>query len=309
MCGGDLTSFIAWGNDDVRQWGAGPHRATHDLASSGLFEDAQLADLLDRMPREAVHAYVMGDDPEQRDTWRRGLIGDATGEQLVTIARDHTLWLNVIGVSRHIPEIAQLIDYLYAEVRAATGDDAPHELKTTMLVSSPTAQVFYHADNQPNALWHIRGTKRVYVYPEGDPFISDEALERIVAGRGDEQLPYNRGLDAGATQIDLRPGEVAWWPQNRPHRVTNVEGLNVSLSVERRTPASTRREKRQAANFFARRTVRRPVFAPAGAGRVGDTASKVLAGAGARLTHETTRELQPSFVVDPAAADGIRSLR
>lgn len=303
-----MSRYLSWGDTDVRQWARGPHKATHALSESGMFDDEGLASLLDRMPRSEVHPYVMGDDPERRDTWRRGNLGDADGAALLDVARQHKLWLNVVGIGSHIPEIKNLVDDLYSEINELTGNKERQDLKTTMLISSATSQVFYHADNQPNALWHIRGRKRAYVYPAGEPFITDEALERLVAGHSDEQLAYERSFDDHATVLDLNPGEVAWWPQNRPHRVVNLEGLNVSLSVERRTAWSTHREKRQAANFHTRQAVGRTPFHPDGSGRPVSTAARVIAGVGSRMKHGSSNELEPTFVVDPTAPEGVRSL-
>lgn len=240
---------IAWDENDTAAWGAGPHRARHALHELDQWSAPQLAEILDTIPRASIHAYTMGRDPEARSTWQRGSIGGLTGADLVQAVETGHLWLNVIGIHSQCDRIARTVDSLYAQIGAATGW-THDELKSTLLISSPSAQVFYHADNQPNALWHLRGKKRVYVYPAGEPFISSDQLDRIAAGQADEQLPYTKELDDSATVIDLAPGDVAWWPQNRPHRVENTSGVNVSLSVEHRTPESTDLERVQMANFY-----------------------------------------------------------
>ena len=56
-----------------------------------------------------------------------------------------------------------------------------------ILISSPNAQVYYHADLPGQSLWQIRGTKRVYIYPPVAPFLTPEQIERII-------LPGSRSI-------------------------------------------------------------------------------------------------------------------
>jgi hypothetical protein len=122
-----------------------------------------------------------------------------------------------------------------------------------VLISSPQALVYYHADGPASVLWHVRGHKRVWVYPALHPYyMQRDLLEDIFAGVRHEYLPYRRSYDAGAEIHDLAPGQWIAWPQNAPHRVTNLDGVNVSLSTEHFTAASRRRCQLYMANRFLR---------------------------------------------------------
>jgi hypothetical protein len=67
-------------------------------------------------------------------------------------------------------------------------------------------------------------------------------------------VPYHPDFDRYASVFDVAPGQLLTWPQLAPHRVTNLEGLNVSLSTEHKNPAATRRINVHLANQFLRRT-------------------------------------------------------
>jgi hypothetical protein len=59
-------------------------------------------------------------------------------------------------------------------------------------------------------------------------------------------------FDEGAQLFDLEPGQWISWPQNAPHRVTNLDSVNVSLSTEYFTRATRRRFQLYVANRFFR---------------------------------------------------------
>ncbi|MGI9406697.1 MAG: hypothetical protein ACR2O4_10035 [Hyphomicrobiaceae bacterium] len=110
--------------------------------------------------------------------------------------------------------------------------------KMSLLISSPNVQVYYHADVPGQTLWQVRGTKRVYVYPNKAPFLPQAALEKIVLGEAHEiSLDYEPWFDNYAQVIDLQPGQMAHWPLNCPHRIVNADCLNVSFTTEHWTDA------------------------------------------------------------------------
>lgn len=242
-------ALVTWAAGDAARFGCEPAKAGHRLHESALFGDAALADLLDRMPPDQVHAYTMGDDPGDHSKWQAVRPAGVPGADLLEAVRRGRLWLNVLRVNDVDARYAALIRRAYREVGELVPGFAPTAVSATVLISSPAALVHYHADGQPNLLWHLRGRKRVWVYPALDPrFLSTRDLQRIFAGASDEFVPYRPAWDEQATVLDLEPGEVVWWPQNSPHRVTNTGGVAVSLSTEHRTWATTRREHVWAAN-------------------------------------------------------------
>lgn len=303
-------NLLPWTHRDITAFGTAPHRAPHRLHESPAFGDEALAALLDRLPREVVHPYTMGEDPADSSQWRRGAPTDLPGATLLEVVARGRLWLNLVGVNRHDPQMRALVTELYDEVRALVPGFDPREVKATLLISSPTALVHYHADNQPNMLWHLRGRKRAYVYPRADRFASRADLEKVVAGATDEELPYDLSYDQHAEVLDLEPGQVAWWPQNSPHRVENVDGLNVSLSTEHWTAESLRREHVWTANYFLRTGAGRTPRSTRETGAL--PAAKVAAMRLGRragvLTIPEKRAPRPSFRIDPNVPDGVGAL-
>ncbi|MDQ6526778.1 hypothetical protein RB608_24360 [Nocardioides sp. LHD-245] len=303
--------LLPWSFDDIAAFGARPHRARHLLHEQPMFTDDALADLLDRLPRSVVHPYTMGDDPLRLEDWRRGAPTDLPGKELLEIVARGHLWLNLVGIDAHDRDVARQVEQLYGEIRELVPGFSPIRTSATLIVSSPSAMVYYHADNQPNLLWHVRGRKRAYVYPRAERFVSDVNLERLVAGETDEELPFDLGYDEHAAVLDLEPGEVAWWPQNSPHRVENVGGMNVSLSTEHWTAASARREHLWAANYYLRNRLGRAPRSTRERGLV--PAAKVAAmrlGRRAGVLDPGRRQgPRPSFTVDPDVASGVGPLR
>jgi hypothetical protein len=219
----------------------------HRLAGNALFGDAALIELLDRMPRERLYAFSMGSDPERAEDNHLALHDGVSGAQLLQAVRCGRLWLNVTRVDIADTRYRDLIGELYAELAAQIPGFVPEDSHGTVLISSPQALVYYHADGPASVLWHVRGHKRVWVYPALHPYyMQRDLLEDIFAGVRHEYLPYRRSYDAGAEIHDLAPGQWIAWPQNAPHRV------NVSLSTEHFTAASRRRCQLYMANRFLR---------------------------------------------------------
>jgi hypothetical protein len=225
---------------------------THRLAESELFSDAGLARLIDRHPAEDLHIHTMGEDAGRYD-WRRGERDGLSAEELLRAVRDGRLWIIALRIFRHNPEFRALTEVIYAELRARIPGFRPFNLLSNVLISSPGAQVFYHADAAPSILWHVRGRKRFFLYPTRDEaFISREHLEAIFAGRRGEDVPFRPEFDEAAQVFDLDPGRFIAWPQAATHRIRNLEGLNVSLATEFWTRETNLRQAIYNANVYFR---------------------------------------------------------
>ena len=253
-------SLLTWSADDVARFGREPLKAGHRLHESALFADEALIELLDRTPTDQLEIFTMGHDPEDHSQ-RHGVDrAGVSGRDLLEAARRGRLWMNLVRVQEVDYRYELLIRRAYAEVAERVPGFRPRSVTGTLLISSPGAMVHYHADSQPNLLWHIRGRKQAWIYPALDPrFVSVGNLQRIFADEADEFLPYKRAWDEHAHTLELAPGDVASWPQNSPHRIVNTVGLNVSLSTEHRTSASNRREHVWAANLMLSRQLHLPV--------------------------------------------------
>lgn len=232
---------------------AAPVVGHHALAGDALFTDAALIELLDHFPREHLYALSMGTDPARLDENRLALHDGVGGAKLLQAVRDGRLWLNVTRIDRADARYRALIDRLYQALAVAMPGFQPEASQGTLLISSPKALVYYHADGPASVLWHVRGRKRIWVYPALDErYLRRELLEDIIAGVRHEYVPYDPAYDAAAQVYDLEPGQWIAWPQNAPHRVTNLDSLNVSLATEYFTRASRRRSRVYIANRFFR---------------------------------------------------------
>ena len=225
----------------------------HGLHERPLFTDEGLADLLDRYPRDKLGVFTMGQDPVAWETWRRGAAGGLSGAQLLEAAKAGRIWLNLRETNHHLAEYAALSDEIFADKAAHAPQIRTYRHDLGVLISSANAQVFYHLDVALVSLWQIRGWKRVWVYPVAEPFVSDEALERIVLKETAEQFDFDPAWDAAAEVHDLTPGAMVTWRQNAPHRIENGPMLNVSLSLEFMTPSALMRANVIYANGLLRR--------------------------------------------------------
>jgi hypothetical protein len=234
-------------------FGAQPIVATHDLHRSDLFTDTALIELLDAFPRHNLYALTMGSEPTRPEENRLAMNDGVSGADLLRAVYNGRLWLNITRVSDADRRYRALVDDLYEQIAASVPGFIAKSSQATLLVSSPHALVYYHADGPASVLWHIRGRKRVWVYPAGDTrYVEREALEDIFVGARHEYLPYIESFDRGATVHDLEPGQWIAWAQNAPHRVTNLDRVSVSLSTEHFTDESCRRARLYAANRFFR---------------------------------------------------------
>jgi len=92
-----------------------------------------------------------------------------------------------------------------------------------------------------------------WVYPHFDHrFVSQTVIEKVATGEYSEDVPYDPDWDKYALVFDAEPGQLLTWPQHSPHRVSNLEGLNVSLSTEHKNPRAIRRINVHQENQFLR---------------------------------------------------------
>jgi hypothetical protein len=279
----------------------------HRLHKTELFSDAALIELLDGFPRQNLFALHMGSDPTRSGENRLALHDGVSGAELLRAVQNGRLWLNVTRVDRADVRYRRLLDRLYEQLSEQAPGFAPLASQGTLLISSKNALVYYHADGPASVLWHIRGRKRVWVYPPLDErYMKRELLEDIFAGVRHEYLPYEPGFDAAAQVYDLEPGQWLAWPQNAPHRVTNLDSVNVSLSTEHFTRDSVRRSRVYVANrFFRTRLHWRGLSArEQGAGALG----KILVQGAARrlgLNPVQFKRHAPALRVAPDAPGGV----
>jgi hypothetical protein len=228
--------FEDWDATHTRGYGRELVRINHRLHQSPLFTDAAIERLIETYPREHYDLHTMVPGEHRRESWREGDIGTRTGKEVMEAIRHGQIWLNLRKVMKVSAPYGDLLNRMFAEIEDHVPGLHTYKHNFGMLISSPKAQVFFHADIPGQSLWQIRGVKRVYVYPNEAPFLPQEGLEAIVLNEADESdLPYHTWYDDESTVIDLQPGEMLHWPLNAPHRVVNLDTLNVSITTEHYT--------------------------------------------------------------------------
>lgn len=304
--------LVDWTPADFSALEEGVLVARHALEATGLFTDAALAEIIDAHSPTDLSVNTMGVDPGHFD-WREGDRNGVSGAELLQLVRRGQLWINCRNMADNHPAFTQLVDELYNELEQGNRKFVAQNRSANLLISSPTAWVPYHVDMPVNMLWHVRGAKRVWVYPHFDTrFASAEVLEKVCSGQWSEDIPYASDFDRYALVYDAEPGQIITWPQLTPHRVCNLEGLNVSLSTEHKNPRARRRINVHTANHLLRN---RLGVACGGASVDGPVAhaKQTLARAarfGAKLLGKRKQQFvyPKTFVVDPSSPHGYRLL-
>lgn len=298
-----------WTEADRASLEAGVLVARHRIHESGIFSEENLARIIDSHPESDFSINTMGEDTTAFE-WREGNRNGVPGSVLLELMKQHRFWVNCRKMLQHHPEVRKVVDSIYDQLEREVPGFKAHERTANLLISSPDALVHYHMDIPVNMLWHIQGRKRVWVYPSFDErFLSREVAECVCAGEWSEDIPYVAGMDRYAIVMDPEPGEVVTWPQMTPHRVQNLEGLNVSLSTEHSNPRATRRASIHRANYILRKSFGMNPKVSAINGPSGWLKQKfarvwtMVEGRGAR---RRAYRYPVTFVVDPDAEDGFR---
>lgn len=207
-------------------------RLQHNLHKNPLFSDDALAALLETVEREDYHVNfqdMSGETPRRRE----GEFGDLSGREILDAVKTGNIWINLRAPQKANPAYQSLLDDIYSEFEARNPGLKTFRHFLTILISSPKVKVKYHADVPGQTLWQVRGRKKVFVYPNTPPFISQQALEKLVLGEAHEtDLKFQEWFDDHATTFDLDPGQMLHWPHNCPHRVENYDCVNVSITTE-----------------------------------------------------------------------------
>jgi len=226
-------------NGNISSYGTSIFKASHNVLETGLFDDAGLIDALDRHPQENLDICTQG----SFDTCNRG---DAGAEDILDAVNQGVLWLNLRRIERVDSPLGRLVQDMHLAFENTVGIKARSRIGG-LLISSPTTKVNYHYDTTDVTLWHLRGEKRIFIYPNKKPYLAPKDVQAVALATGIEKLPYEKSFDKQAAVIDLKPGDMISWPHLSPHRIDNLEGLNVSLSLEALTMAS---RLRMGAHFF-----------------------------------------------------------
>ncbi len=217
---------------------AEPGTHAHGLVEQGFATDEALAEILHRYPPDLFDINLYDYDDAGQVSLRTGTRGGLSGDQLLAAIQAGRLWVNLRQAEKGCPDLwaAAMGEFLriqtaYPGMRAVTNAGQ-------LIISSPVARVPYHFDAAGVVLFHLRGRKRMFVYPGDEAHLPEQAMELVVARQTTEELPYSPVFEANARVFDLEPGEALIWPLYAPHRVENLDRFCVSLSMEFQTWSS-----------------------------------------------------------------------
>ena len=205
----------------------------HRFGEHPLFSEEGLVGLIDSHPESLTDLNINRFDAEGRLV--KLITGDRNGlggADLINAVGRGELWVNLRHVNETHPGVAALMAEMQAALEALDARFKGARLDANLLISAPGAKVPYHADQPEVMLCHIRGAKRIWIYPNGGRHLPDEHFERVVLKEITEDIPYDRSFDADAAVFDLEAGHGVAWPSNAPHRVENLGTVNISLSIE-----------------------------------------------------------------------------
>jgi hypothetical protein len=282
----------------------------HHLVEQGFATDEVLAGVLDRYPAELFDINLYDYDDAGQVSLRTGARGRLNGEDLLAAIQQGRLWVNLRGVEAAWPELwAAAMDDFRAIQATYPGMKAVTHAGQ-LILSSPAARVPYHFDAAGVVLFHLRGRKRLFVYPGDEAHLAEADMENVVTRQTTEELPYSLAFEPDAQVVDLEPGQALTWPLYAPHRVENLDRFCVSLSMDYQTWPSRWRNGALYTNAVLRRAGGRPrhtdaMPVPELAARW--AASLALRRAGALKNRIATfeRDFEPQV----GAADGAGALR
>jgi hypothetical protein len=233
--------FTNWSPELAQAWGRAPLCAKHRLDRHPLFSFEALAALIERYPRAHYALVHMGAQGGKR-AWREGELGGLSGAHVIEAIKAGRMWLNLRNIGAVDARYREVLDQIFDEVRQNVAGYTTFNRTSGILISSPKAQVYYHCDLPGQSLWQIHGSKRVYVYPNRPPFLTPEQLETIALTEVEVNMPYDPAYDRDAQIFEIGGGEMLHWPLNAPHRVENLDCLNVSMTTEYWTDAIRRHQ-------------------------------------------------------------------
>lgn len=254
-----LPPILDWNADRQGEFGRGVVTARHQLARLPLFTDEALAALLDRHDRSLVDVCTMGQDPGARSSWRDvEVCRHLPGHHLMEAVHQTRLWVQVREALNTDPVLRPVFNALLDQLKILNPGWAPLRAYGSVIIASPGAQVFLHSDVSETMMAQVRGSQRLLVYPPRQPWVSDEALERVLMGEDHGDLPYEPAWDGEAAIAEMNPGCFAAWPLHAPHRIEMTDGLSVTLVLEAVTQASMLKNGVLHANAVMRRAGWRP---------------------------------------------------
>jgi hypothetical protein len=282
----------------------------HGLVERGFASDEALAEILHRYPEPLCDINLYDYDDAGQVSLRTGARGALSGDQLLAAIQAGRLWVNLRQAQAGCPELWNASMDEFARIQATYPGMRAVTNAGQLIISSPVAKVPYHFDAAGVILFHLRGRKRLYIYPGDEAHLPEKAMEQVVSRQTTEELPYNLAFEKDAQVMDLEPGEALTWPLYAPHRVENLDRFCVSLSMDFQTWPTRFRNGAIYTNAVIRSRGGRPRFTdtmstPELAARwAASLALRRVGGLKSRIAH-----LERDFTPEAGAADGAGALR
>ena len=152
----------------------------HTLVAQGFAEDAALAAVLDRYPADLFDINLYDFDDAGQVSLRTGARGRLSGGDLLEAIKQGRLWVNLREVERGWPELWASAMKDFAAIQATYPGMRAVRNAGQLILSSPKARVPYHFDAAGVVLFHLRGRKRLFVYPGDERHLPERNMEQVV---------------------------------------------------------------------------------------------------------------------------------
>lgn len=247
-----MSVFDNPGDVMMREYPARPFLLKHHLANDPRFSLPSLIELARRLPPKDVE-YNSGDLPIEQDPSKTPATGLSVEESIRRIEEMNS-WM-VLGHVEQDPQYNEALEECLAEIApyAAPATGPMYKTIGFIFISSANATTPLHMDPEHNILIHLRGAKRMTIYPNDIGMVPDDQHERYHAGAAHRNLVHRPEFDAAARAFDLSPGDAVHVPVKAPHWVRTGAEPCISFSITWRSRASDAEARLRIANHHLRR--------------------------------------------------------
>ena len=233
------TMIITLTGGDTKQYRRSTQKMDHNIQKTGLFSDNNLVRALEMHPPENLEIFEAG-------SFKACQRGGVTSFELFEAIKRGTLWVNLKDIHALTTPHGRLVRHMHKAFDRHMGVMTCNRTGD-LQISSPGAKARYHAGLNDITLWHLRGRRRLYIYPDTPPFILPFDMQKLALESGEHRLVHEEAFETHRIAIDLEPGELICWPHLAPYRIENLDGLNVSMRLENISPRSA---ARSGAHYF-----------------------------------------------------------
>lgn len=223
---------------------AEPFKISNSLTEHPLFETERLKKLLRTLPRECIDIRAVQTSDQFDGNYSRAPRVDEDPVEVFERLEERPAWMLLHKTWKLDPEYGAMIQGIVDQMKERIPEMQPDvtDVGCWIFLSSGKSVVHFHADPDQSFLSQIRGSKTVYVYPA--KILPQPDLEELVATKDHGAIKHRPEYESQMyPPVHLAPGESVFLPLFAPHRVTNDEGVSVSINIGFHTRTSKRAEK------------------------------------------------------------------